>query len=122
VVVIEDDQDTAATLADILQLNGHTVHVAFNGPAGIEIVRQAQPDVVFCDIGMAGMDGYAVARALRSVVLFTGILVAFTGYVFSRDRDRCAAAGFDHHLSKPATVAQIIEIVRSSRPSASATM
>jgi CheY-like chemotaxis protein len=121
IVIIEDDTDTASSLAEIFELEGHAAHVALNGEAGIEVVQQVRPDVVFCDIGLPGIDGFEVARALRNGARFEGTLVAFTGHANHAHGQRCIAAGFNHHLPKPADIEQLIEIIMStpSRVSAS---
>jgi CheY-like chemotaxis protein len=65
VLVIEDNVDAGESLPDALQMEGHEVAVAYDGPMGLERARESEPEVVICDIGLQGMDGYAVARALR---------------------------------------------------------
>jgi PAS domain S-box-containing protein len=102
VLVIDDNRDTADSLQDALGLRGHTVEAAYDGPAGLERARTFHPEVVFCDIGLPGMDGYGVARAFRSdPALRDTRLVALTGYGMPDDLDRALAAGFDKHLTKP---------------------
>jgi len=112
VLVIEDSEDAAATLCDVLELAGHQVDIASNGPAGIELARRVHPDVVLCDIGLPGMSGYDVARALRAApVHFGGKLVALTGYASPQDVKRAVDAGFDQHVAKPAGIDQLTAIV-----------
>jgi CheY-like chemotaxis protein len=102
VLVIEDNPDAAETLGDLLALLGHHAEIAHTGAAGVAVARCRPPDLVLCDIGLPEMDGYAVARQLRSDPLTAPIrLVALTGYGRETDRDRAAAAGFDLHLVKP---------------------
>jgi PAS domain S-box-containing protein len=130
VLVVEDLRDAAEALQDLLELWGYEVRVATTGPAGVEAARSFQPDIVLCDIGLPGMDGYEVARVIRkdeglrkdeggrmkdesdpvhpsSFILppFEGPqplrLVALTGYGQEEDRRRSLAAGFDLHLTKP---------------------
>lgn len=102
VLVIEDNQDAAHSLRDVLELSGHEVVVAYSGMDGLNCAREFRPEVILCDIGLPGMDGYAVARALRSdSTLCRSCLVALTGYAQPEDRTRAAEAGFDHHLAKP---------------------
>lgn len=103
ILVIEDHLDIAASMKTLLELDGHDVALAYTGPAGVELARQFQPEVVVCDIGLPGvMDGYAVARACRAdPALARAYLIALTGYGREEDR-RCALdAGFDLHLTKP---------------------
>jgi PAS domain S-box-containing protein len=102
VLIIEDNTDAAETLRDLLELFGHRVEVAYSGPAGVEMARLARPDVVLCDLGLPGMDGYAVAAALRQDPATTSSrLIAVTGYGQAEDLRRSAEAGFDAHLTKP---------------------
>ncbi|HSN85422.1 MAG TPA: ATP-binding protein [Thermoanaerobaculia bacterium] len=102
ILVIEDNVDAAETLGDLLRLFGHEVRLAHTGPEGIEAARAARPDVVLCDIGLPGMDGYAVARQLRREPDTAPVrLVALTGYGRDSDRLEAEEAGFDLHLVKP---------------------
>ena len=102
VVVIEDSPDGAASLAQLLELSGHRVHVALNGRSGIELAREICPDLILCDIGLPDLDGFEVARALRAEeCLATTRLVALSGYAQPEDRQRALEAGFDLHLAKP---------------------
>ncbi len=76
--------------------------MAYNGPAGIANARKRKPDVVFCDIGLPGMDGFDVARAFRADDALKGVyLVALSGYALPEDLQRAEEAGFDKHLAKP---------------------
>jgi signal transduction histidine kinase len=103
VVVIDDNLDAAATLADVLTLHGHAVEVAADGRSGVELVRKVKPDFVFCDIGLPDLNGYDVASALRADETLRGTrLVALSGYAQPEDRARAREAGFDAHLAKPA--------------------
>ncbi|HEX2573981.1 MAG TPA: chemotaxis protein CheB [Polyangia bacterium] len=103
VLVIEDNVDAAESLSLVLELAGHEVFIAGTGAAGVEKARELQPDVVLCDIGLpGGMDGYAVAGALRADPATASIyLAALTGYGMAEDRSQALAAGFDAHLTKP---------------------
>jgi CheY-like chemotaxis protein len=95
------------------------VYVADSGPKGIEIARRVYPDVVVCDIGLPVMDGYEVARAIRSDPdLSSAFLVAVTGYASHEDARRAAGAGFDRHLGKPVPV-EVLEEVLATAPSGS---
>jgi CheY-like chemotaxis protein/two-component sensor histidine kinase len=101
-LVVDDNQDAADSLAMLLRLQGHEVRVAFSGVAALEMTKTYTPDVVFLDIGMPGMDGYEVARRLRQQpALAKTVLAALTGWGQKEDRRRTAEAGFDHHLVKP---------------------
>jgi PAS domain S-box-containing protein len=102
VLVVDDNQDAASSLATLLQLQGHDVRVAFSGLAALAIVQNYTPHVVFLDIGMPDMDGYEVARRLRQRAGFdTVVMAALTGWGQQADRRRTSAAGFDHHFVKP---------------------
>jgi CheY-like chemotaxis protein len=103
VVVVEDNRDAADSLRLLLQLLGHQVAVAYTGPEGVDVAVAQRPDVVVCDIGLPGFDGYEVARRLRQQPnLEKTLLVALTGYGQDDDRRRSEEAGFDQHLVKPA--------------------
>src|SRR5262249_56587900 len=102
VLVVDDSVDVAATLARYLELTGHEVRVAHDGPAALAAAQAQQPEVVLLDIGLPRMDGYEVARRLRQQpTLANVLLVALTGYGQEEDRHRSREAGFDHHLVKP---------------------
>jgi CheY-like chemotaxis protein len=99
VLVVEDDRDTAKTTAMVLEMFGHRVRVAHDGPAAIDAVRAEQPDAVVVDISMPGMDGYELAERLHSLVIKNPLLVALSGYAC--DPERSKAAGFSFHFLKP---------------------
>jgi len=103
ILVIEDNLDGAESMRLLLRHLGHEVKVAHTGPSGVAIAADWPPEVVLCDIGLpGGMDGYAVARALRDEPQFDGILlIALTGYGRDDDQRRAKEAGFDHHMTKP---------------------
>jgi CheY-like chemotaxis protein len=102
VLVIEDNADAAETLGDLLALFGHEAEIAHTGAEGVHVARRRPPDVVLCDIGLPEMDGYAVARAVRSDPQFAATrLIALSGYGQPDDRRRTADVGFDEHLVKP---------------------
>ncbi|HET8542195.1 MAG TPA: ATP-binding protein [Anaeromyxobacter sp.] len=103
VLVVEDQDDAAESLADVLRLAGHEVEVARDGADGIRRAKTSRPDAVLCDIGLPGMDGYEVARRLRADGHAGTLLVALTGYALPEDLRRAREAGFDAHLTKPAS-------------------
>jgi two-component system, chemotaxis family, CheB/CheR fusion protein len=118
--VIEDNLDAAESLRLALELEGHEVAIAHDGPQGIKRARELTPEVVLCDIGLPDMDGYAVAKALRHEPgLRNTFLVALTGYALPEDQRRAAEAGFDAHLTKPATVEGVQEAMDRAPPPAS---
>ena len=103
VLVVDDNVDAADTLSALLEMGGHATRVANDGYQAIEMAREFQPQVVFLDIGLPGMNGYEVARKLRETPgMEQAILVALTGWGAREDRARSSEAGFDHHLTKPA--------------------
>jgi len=111
VLLIEDNDDGANSLREVLELSGHHVEIAFSGPEGLEKARASRPEVVICDIGLPGMDGFAVARAIRSDPDLNRLaLVALTGYAGPADVAKAKEAGFDAHLAKPPTM-EAIEMV-----------
>jgi signal transduction histidine kinase len=101
-LVVDDNKDSADSLAVLLRLFGHNVQVAYDGHSALDLAARFSPDGVFLDIGMPVMDGFQVARELRSIAgLEDTILTAVTGWGQQEDRRRTAEAGFDHHLVKP---------------------
>ncbi|HKI03392.1 MAG TPA: ATP-binding protein [Thermoanaerobaculia bacterium] len=102
VLVVEDNIDAAESLATLLRLWNHDVHVVHDGRTAIEEARLQQPQVVLLDIGLPGLDGYQVARRLREEIgLDHTLLVAMTGYGQPEDRRRSQEAGIHHHFVKP---------------------
>jgi signal transduction histidine kinase len=110
VLVIEDHEDTAATLKDLLELQGHEVWVEGDGLGGVEAALRFRPEVVLCDIGLPGIDGYEVARRIRTEGLHV-VLVAVTGYSSPEDVQRAREAGFQHHVPKPAALDEVSRLV-----------
>jgi signal transduction histidine kinase/ActR/RegA family two-component response regulator len=102
VLVVDDNRDSADSLALLLRLGGHAVQVAYDGRAALEAALAAPPEVVFLDIGLPGMDGHEVGRRLRAQAGMSGaMLVAISGFGQEEDHARSREAGFDHHLVKP---------------------
>ncbi|MGH7818834.1 MAG: response regulator [Candidatus Binatia bacterium] len=113
ILVVDDNVDAAESLACLLGLLGHDVRVAHDGPSALAAAAGRSPDVVFLDLGLPGMDGYEVARRLRSEPRFAStVLVALTGYGQDEDRRRSEEAGFDHHLVKPVEPQAIESLLR----------
>ena len=116
VLVVEDNRDAAETLRDLLEIAGHEVEIANAGHAGLEAARRTLPDVVLCDLGLPGMDGYSVAEELRKDPRTTKLrLIAVSGYGREEDRQRSADAGFDLHLVKPVDPAEILRLLKGER-------
>jgi CheY-like chemotaxis protein len=115
VLVVEDNLDAAETLREMLLMWDHEVEVAHDGREGLEKARSFLPDVVLCDIGLPIMDGYEVARAIRSDPdLSSAFLVAVTGYASHEDARKAAGAGFDRHLGKPVPVEVLEELLATA--------
>jgi signal transduction histidine kinase/CheY-like chemotaxis protein len=112
VLVADDNVDAAESLSILLQLAGHEVRVAYDGEQALRVAGAFRPDLAFLDIGMPRMDGYQAARALRALPGMGRLrLVALTGWGAVQDRERSRAAGFDHHLLKPAFPEQVQAIL-----------
>ena len=102
ILLIEDDDDARDSMAELLRLDGHDVTVASNGSDGVASASSSSPEFVLVDIGLPDIDGYEVARRLRSNPATSRLrLVAVTGYGTQEDRRSALAAGFDEHLAKP---------------------
>jgi signal transduction histidine kinase len=102
IVIVEDNDDVADSLLDWLEEVGHRVRIARNGEEGLALVRDTRPNVILCDLGLPGMDGLEVCRAVRALALSPApVIVALTGWGRNDDRARTKDAGFDHHLVKP---------------------
>ncbi|AJK45937.1 ATP-binding response regulator [Burkholderia plantarii] len=108
VMVVDDSVDGAESMSVLLRILGHEVRTLYDGASAIAAAPMFRPEVVMLDIGLPGMDGYEIARALRGLPATAGaLLIALTGYGQESDRQRTRAAGFDHHLVKPATLEDI---------------
>ncbi len=102
ILVVDDNLDAAELLGEILQLDGHATWLAQDAHAGLDAARRFRPDVAILDIGMRGMNGFDLARAMRADPGLTGIrLVALTGWANADYRQRAREAGFDAYLVKP---------------------
>jgi CheY-like chemotaxis protein len=113
IVVADDHADAADALAMLLELQGHTVRVARDGLAAVELAEQFRPQIMLLDLGMPRLDGYATATALRAQPWGREIyLVALTGYSQPADRARAMAAGVDLFLVKPVEVQALEKICR----------
>jgi signal transduction histidine kinase/CheY-like chemotaxis protein len=114
VLVAEDNPDTADTLRMILEGYGYQVWVASSGPAAVETARRIRPDALVCDIGLPGMSGYDVAKALRKDPTIAPLMIAVTGYSSPEDKATAMAAGFHLHLPKPVAPAELLSQLRKS--------
>ena len=112
ILIVDDKVDGATTLAMLLGFSGHEIRTAFNGPEALKIAIEFNPEVVFLDIGLPGMNGYEVARHFRAdPALSNTVLIAVTGWGSKEDRLRSEQAGFDEHLTKPVELATFEEML-----------
>jgi signal transduction histidine kinase/CheY-like chemotaxis protein len=112
ILIVDDSRDGGESLAMLLRVLGAEVALAHSGRDALECVETFKPDVVLLDIGMPGMDGYEVARRIRSNPAHRHIsLIALTGWGQDEDRRRSVAAGFNHHLVKPADIDQLRQLL-----------
>jgi two-component system, chemotaxis family, CheB/CheR fusion protein len=113
ILVVDDNLDSAESLALLLGLQGHEVSTATDGLAAIATARSFRPEIVFLDIGLPGMDGYEVARRMRAEPDLAGaFLIAMTGYGREEDVRRAMESGFDRHLVKPMDFAELEALLR----------
>jgi signal transduction histidine kinase/CheY-like chemotaxis protein len=115
VLVVDDNLDSAESVAMLLEMQGHRVFTAFDGPTALALCKAHRPKVVLLDIGLPGMDGYEVARRLRQIPgMAAATLIAITGYGQPEDKTRSIDAGFDHHLVKPVEPDALMMLVQAS--------
>jgi PAS domain S-box-containing protein len=118
VLIVDDNRDAADSLAMLLASLGADVQVAHDGAAALRICADWQPEVVFLDLGMPGMDGFEVVRRLRAEPALQGTrVVALTGWSQDEDRRRTSAEGFDGHLVKPVDLSQLHAVLAGLEPS-----
>ena len=116
VLVVDDNEDLARGLAKLLEIHGHHVRIAFDGPSGVDQAKEWHPEFVILDIGLPGMDGFQVASLLRqSEDTKHAVIVAISGYGQEEDRNRSRQAGFDHHLVKPINSDELAKIMANPR-------
>jgi PAS domain S-box-containing protein len=115
VLIVEDNADARESLRTILELSGHEIYEAGDGPGGVEQALELRPDMALIDIGLPSLDGYEVAKQIRSAPAGREMfLVALTGYGQPRDRQMAREAGFDAHLVKPVDFKRLSEIIALS--------
>lgn len=113
VLVVDDLQDAADSLAEALRAEGHAVDVAYDGEQALRLCESMRPEVVLLDLGMPNMDGFEVCRRLRATDWGSRVLViALTGWGQQHDRERTRDAGFDHHVVKPVALDVVLALLR----------
>jgi CheY-like chemotaxis protein len=109
ILVADDSDDAAQSLAMLLEFEGHTVAVAHDGTTAFESAARLRPQIAILDIGMPGLSGYEVAARLRGTEWGRGmLLIASTGWSQDEHRRRALEAGFDRHLTKPMDAAELV--------------
>ena len=112
VLIVDDNPDVAATLAEVVALLGYDVTEAHDGCSAIDAALRVEPDVIFLDLGLPDIGGHDVARQIRANAGEPSpVIVAVTGWGRPEDVERSRAAGIDHHVVKPITMQTIITIL-----------
>ena len=115
VLLVDDSVDAAEAMSMLLETLGHEVRVMHDGPSALAMVDDFAPDVVILDIGLPGIDGFEVAREMRTrTVTKSALLIALTGYGADSDKQKARDAGFDHHLVKPVSFTAIETVIAAS--------
>ncbi|HYF17488.1 MAG TPA: ATP-binding protein [Ramlibacter sp.] len=110
-LVVDDNEDAASTVAELLQMGGNEVQVVNDGSSAVQRTAEFRPDVVLLDIGLPDIDGYEVARRIRRLEgVRQPVLIALTGWGQQQDKEAAAQAGFDHHWTKPVDPARLQEL------------
>jgi CheY-like chemotaxis protein len=121
ILVVDDSHDAAESLAMLLQFEGHEIYTAHDGADAVRLAERVRPDVVLMDIGLPILNGYEAARRIRDQAWGAPmVMVAITGWGQDEDREQSRGAGFDLHLVKPVDHRELLRIVGSARPPASA--
>lgn len=116
ILVVDDNRDSADSLAMVLGLRGHAVSVAYNGESAVSLFESVRPEFVILDIGMPVMDGYEAARRIRASTPDDSppvTLIALTGWGQQSDRNAAMDAGFDHHFTKPVETEKLLSLLRA---------
>jgi len=112
IMVVDDNQDAATSLSAVLELSGYSVTTVFSGADALAVAARLRPDALVLDIGMPDMSGYELARRIRHEAWGRGAyLIALTGWGQAQDKAEALAAGFDHHLTKPADMQTLYALV-----------
>ena len=117
VLIVDDSDDGAESLAMLLQFDGHETHKAHDGVSAIEAAERLKPDVILLDIGLPRLNGYEVCSRIRQTTWGKGLtIVALTGWGQEEDRDRSTGAGFDAHMVKPVDHDVLMKLIASLPP------
>jgi CheY-like chemotaxis protein len=117
VLIVDDNPDAAAMLAEAIAQAGHEVRTVGDGPSALQLVETYLPDIALLDIGLPVMDGYELAGLLRRIpALARTCLVALTGYAGDDDRQRSLASGFNEHFAKPLPLARVLDFIERLAP------
>jgi CheY-like chemotaxis protein len=112
ILIADDNRDAADSLCMLLVVAGADAQAVYDGPSTLSALERVQPQVVILDIGMPGMDGYEVAQRIRADARFAGVrIIALTGWGQQADRARSRESGIDHHLTKPADLDSLEELL-----------
>jgi PAS domain S-box-containing protein len=119
ILIVDDNRDSADSLAMLLELTGHEVHTAYDGAEGVETAERVRPEVVLLDIGMPKLNGYDACRRIRDQACGKDtLLIAMTGWGQDEDRRRTEEAGFDAHLVKPVDPEALMKLLAELRVAA----
>ena len=117
VLVVDDNQDAADSLAMLLGVRGEEVRIAYDGAKALEVERDFRPDVVLLDIGLPAVSGYDVAERIRQKRGDKVLIVAITGWGQEKDLRRAEDAGIDHHFTKPVDFEALVALIERAAPS-----
>jgi DNA-binding response OmpR family regulator len=117
VLVVDDNQDAADSLAMLLGVRGEDVRIAYDGAKALEVEREFKPDVVLLDIGLPALSGYDVAERIREKRRDKVLIVAITGWGQEKDLRRAEDAGIDHHFPKPVDFEALVALIERASPS-----
>ena len=117
VLIVDDNRDAADLLAFLVRVAGHNTLISYHSLTGLDLSRQAIPDIIIHDIGMPIQSGYDIAKLLRSDEKFDDtLLVALSAYSSREDRALSAASGFDLHIAKPLDHEELKRVLELKRP------
>jgi DNA-binding response OmpR family regulator len=116
VLVVDDNEDAADSLAMLISVRGDCVRTAYDGEQAVELEESFRPGIVLLDIGLPKMSGYDVARHIRAERGDGVLIIAITGWGQAEDRERAREAGFDHHFTKPVDFDRLIALLERERP------